>query len=111
MVSCSGAAYSSRLWLAAYLIQVSSCFCSLRDNESDTPKGWVTMPNPAPRGMGDTVDEVGDYYYRFLARNRDLNAHLEQFKKRLNGGPKAAQAGIARKPEGDEERRRRILKS
>jgi hypothetical protein len=50
------------------------------------------MPNPAPRGMGDTVDEVVDYYYRFLARNRDLNAYLEQFKKRLNGDPKAAQA-------------------
>jgi hypothetical protein len=55
-------------------------------------KDGVTMHNSAPRGSGNTVDEVVDYYFRFLARNQDLTAHFEQFKKRLNADPKAAQA-------------------
>jgi hypothetical protein len=44
---------------------------------------------PAP---GNTVDEIVDFYYRYLARNRDLAVHFEQFKKRLNADPQAATA-------------------
>lgn len=42
--------------------------------------------------MGDTVDDIVEYYYRYLARNRDLAAHFAQFKKRLNSDPQAAAA-------------------
>src|SRR5580704_1591666 len=29
------------------------------------------------RQTGDTVNEIVDYYYRYLARNRDLDGHFE----------------------------------
>jgi hypothetical protein len=45
-----------------------------------------------PPATGDTVDGVVDYYYRYLARNRDLAVHFEQFKKRLKADAQAATA-------------------
>ena len=41
---------------------------------------------------GDTVNEIVEYYYRYLARNRDLDVHFEQFKKRLKADSQAATA-------------------
>ena len=45
-----------------------------------------------PPAVGDTVDQVVEYYYRYLARNRDLAVHFDQFKKRLKADPQAATA-------------------
>ena len=41
---------------------------------------------------GTTIDEIVEYYWRFLSRNRRYDAHFEQFKKRLNADQKAAEA-------------------
>lgn len=45
--------------------------------------------------IGDTVDDVVEYYYRYLARNSDLAAHFAQFKKRQKSDPNAAAAEAA----------------
>jgi hypothetical protein len=46
----------------------------------------------APATSGDTVDDVLEYYYRYLARNRDLSVQFERFKKRLSNNSKTATA-------------------
>jgi hypothetical protein len=50
-----------------------------------------TLPT-RPAVGGDTVDQVVEFYYRYLARNRDLAVHFGQFKKRLKADPQAATA-------------------
>lgn len=52
-----------------------------------TVRTILTLP-----ATGDTVDEVVDYYYRYLARNSDLTVLFGQFKKRLHIDPQAATA-------------------
>ena len=47
---------------------------------------------PTRPAVGDTVDQVVEFYYRYLARNRDLAVHFGQFKKRLKADPQAATA-------------------
>ncbi len=46
----------------------------------------------APRNSGDTVQDVVEYFRRYLSRNRDLAEHYEEFLKREKSDPKAAQA-------------------
>jgi hypothetical protein len=53
------------------------------------------MRSQTPSAIGDTVDDVVEYYYRYLARNNDLAAHFAQFKKRQKSDPKAAAAEAA----------------
>jgi hypothetical protein len=38
------------------------------------------------------VDDVLEYYYRYLARNGDLSVHFQRFKKRLSNDSKTATA-------------------
>ena len=47
---------------------------------------------PTRPAVGDTLDQVVEFYYRYLARNRDLAVHFGQFKKRLKADPQAATA-------------------
>jgi hypothetical protein len=46
----------------------------------------------APQFAHDTVEDLVEYYYRYLSRNLDLILHFEQYKNRLNSDAKAAQA-------------------
>jgi hypothetical protein len=41
---------------------------------------------------GVSVDEILEFYWRFLSRNADLVVHFEQFKKRYQSDRKAAEA-------------------
>jgi hypothetical protein len=44
------------------------------------------------KAAGVSVDEVIEFYWRFLSRNANLAVHFEQFKKRYQSDQKAAEA-------------------
>ena len=50
------------------------------------------MCNETARQTGVSLDEIVEFYWRFLSRNKEYAVHFEQFKKRLTSDQKAAEA-------------------
>jgi hypothetical protein len=48
--------------------------------------------NETASQTGVSLDEIVEFYWRFLSRNKEYAVHFEQFKKRLTSDQKAAEA-------------------
>jgi len=48
--------------------------------------------NETASQTGVSLDEIVEFYWRFLSRNKEYATHFEQFKKRWTSDQKAAEA-------------------